>query len=196
VRVIVGQTDCSYLNRYRSNPQIEIIGGSTAEWAEFKNCRVHQRASWNYWRALTLGLQTPDADGLLVFEDDVLPAIKWKRRLCEVIGSIEKAHGIRYVLALYTTLTVGHLPESKYIRYPVNLFFGTQGMYYPESVLEEFAGYLEEKGVRLCCAPYDLILQEYLSNLQIPLFATIPCLVQHVGEISTGLGDFHQARHF
>jgi hypothetical protein len=42
--------------------------------------------------------------------------------------------------------------------------------------------------------PHDLVLSGYSKKENVPIFAAIPCLVQHIGEVSTGLaGFFHQA---
>jgi GR25 family glycosyltransferase involved in LPS biosynthesis len=170
------------------------------EWQQFETRRVHQRACWNYWRSLTFGAKTTGREGLVVFEDDVILAQGWERRLRAVIAEVELVHQERYVLALYVAACVG-LSKSKngshFVEYPVDYFFGTQGMYYPESVRPGFAEFLKAHGVDTFREPYDLLLKDYLKRASIPMFVTIPCLVQHIGRVSTGLAGFHhQARHF
>ena len=215
IRLIVGGPDCEYLERYRSDPFIEIIEISPHEWAHFQNCNVHHRAIWNYWRSLSLGPKTPQRDGLVVFEDDVIPAGGWQRQLYDTIEQIEAQFGRQYVLALYrASVRTKHWRTNRiyplfdrywlhskeegtyYALYPIREFFGTQAMYYPEQVRMGIAEYLKYDIVDPPRLPYDLLLKEYLHKQGIPLFATIPCLVQHIGTISTGLGTFHQAREF
>jgi hypothetical protein len=198
IRLIVGAPDCGYLERYRSNPFMEIIEVLAEEWEHFQNCGVHHRACWNYWRSLILGSRIPSCKGLVVFEDDVIAARGWESRFHDTINQIEAVYKRPFVLALYTALNIRPLLDAQtyYVYYPVPFFYGTQAMYYPEKVRVEFADYLKRNGVASMRMPYDLLLREYLWQERIPLFATIPCLFQHVGEISTGLGLFHKARQF
>ena len=60
----------------------------------------------------------------------------------------------------------------------------------------EFSGFLKSHGVEAYSKPYDLVLKDYLVESRTALFAAIPCLAQHIGRVSTGLGTFHHALHF
>jgi hypothetical protein len=131
----------------------------------------------------------------------VSPARGWESRLHDAISRIEADEAGKYVLALYTAHQVANMPPSLsgkvyYIPYPPHLFFGSQAMYYPEAIRAEFSEYLKTNGVKSFDCPYDLLLGKYLQDTGVPLFAAIPCLFQHAGEFSTGLGDFHQASIF
>jgi hypothetical protein len=198
IRLIVGGPACGYLERYRSNPFIEIIEVGAEEWAHFQNRRIHHRACWNYWRSLTLGPRTPSRRGLVVFEDDVIPARGWESRFHDTVKEIEDVHKGPFVLALYNAIDISPPPgaQAYYVRYLLPFFYGTQAMYYPEEVRVGFADYLKGNGVDSMRLPYDLLLKEYLWKEGILLFATFPCLFQHVGEVSTGLGFFHKSRQF
>ena len=188
---------------------------SSPDWAHFQNSSVHHRAVWNYWRSLTLGPKNLRRDGLLVFEDDVIPAQGWQRRFNDTVKQIEAQFGTRYVLALYRgrfsqsrtfynsfrrTLSDCLYPEEQrayYASYPIGQFWGTQAMYYPEEIRIAFAEYLKINGVDAYRRPYDLLLKDYLETYGVPLFTTVPSLVQHIGEIGTGVGwKFHSARKF
>ena len=198
MRLIVGSPSYGYLERYKSHPCIEIIEVGAEEWAHFQNRRVHHRACWNYWRSLTLGPRTPSYSGLVVFEDDVLPARGWENRFHDTVNQIEAVHKGPFVLALYTPANLPAPPHAQiyYVGYPVPVFFGTQAMYSPEATRAGFTDYLGRHGVDSMQLPYDVLLRNYLWKERIRLVATFPCLFQHVGEISTGLGNFHQARWF
>ena len=74
LRLIAGSPDYEYLERYRDNPAREIIEVPAKGWEHFQNRSVSHRANWNYWRCLTLGPRTSSCEGLLIFEDDVVPA--------------------------------------------------------------------------------------------------------------------------
>ncbi len=198
LRLVVGSPDYEYLERYRNDPFKEIIEVPDKGWKHFHNRRLQHRACWNYWRCLWLGPKTPDADGLVIFEDDVMPAIGWEERFYETIDQIEAVCEGRYVLALYSPRRLSRTPNSRtyFVRYPTQRFYGTQAIYFPEAVREEFMRFMRVFGVNTMKHPYDILLRWYLVNGYIPLFAAKPCLFQHVGEISTGLGKFHKTRQF
>ena len=199
LRVVVGGSNCEYLERYRNSSQIEIFAPPAEEWAFFAQRGVHHRATWNYWRSLVFGARNPERKGLVVFEDDVFPARGWEQRLHETIDQIEAQHTGRYLMALYAATQAG-LPQpvsgSHFVPYPVSWFFGTQAIYFPEAERVGFAGYLKENGVDKYRLPYDYVLREYMQKSGVSIFATIPCLVQHIGEVSTGLGLPHSTHHF
>jgi hypothetical protein len=199
IRLIVGSPPTPYLEQYRDNHFVEIIRPTPLEWERFANCGVHHRASWNYWRTLTFGSSLPLCKGLIALEDDVVSARSWEDRLNAIIHHIEDAHEAPYALALYST---NNLPKSleapnHFVPYIIDRFYGLQAMYYPDSVRAGFADYLLKNGVESYSMPYDLLFREYLQKAGIPLFAAIPSLFQHIGQISTGLSErFHQARSF
>lgn len=196
VRLIVGACDIRYLEQYRESPFIQIVVPPEREWTHFKECCVQQRACWNYWRALSLGANGKPFGDLLICEDDVIVSRGWEERLCDTLNEIESVLKDEFALALYTVFNLHPTNSPVLASYPVERFFGTQAMYYPKSVRIGFSKYLHANGVDHYRRPYDLLLREYLGACRIQLFATVPCLVQHVGEISTGLGVFHQASCF
>ena len=144
LRLTVGGPDIAYLSAYQEKPHIEILGFSSHEWARFQSAPVHHRATWNYWRALAIGGGPPGAKGLVIFEDDVHPANGWRHRLIQIITSIERAEGERFVLAGYTAYGVDRLPALYYASYPVQAFFGTQMMHIPTSCGERVLGVSEK----------------------------------------------------
>lgn len=197
VRLVVGGPDTSHLKQYISAPNVSIVVPQEEQWKKFEQGTVHHRACWNYWRSLVFGPKSPDSTGLVVFEDDIVLTRGWQQRLHETISEIEL--GIKssdFVLALYTARALRQLETRLYAPYPTWSFFGTQAMYYPAHIRNEFAKYLWLTGVQTYREPYDLLLREYLHLRAVPLFATIPCLAQHVGQVSTGLGQFHHAYSF
>ncbi len=85
----------------------------------------------------------------------------------------------------------------RYVQYPAYTFINTQAMYYPETIRVAFAEYLKKEGVESFRVHYDRLLNEYLRITGVPLFATTPCLFEHIGEVSTGLSvAFHRAGCF
>jgi hypothetical protein len=199
IRLVVGGPESGYLERYRGNPQVEILEVTPEDWTRVQNHKVHHRASWNYWRSLSLCGHNQERAGLIVFEDDVVPAHGWQSRFFQIVQQLQSEFGSKYVLALYSAhngLPNPHDAHVHHVPYQIRTFFGTQAMYYPESVRIGWTDFLEANGVITFKAPYDLLLKEYLVKEGIPLFAASPSLVQHIGRVGTGLGAFHQAIHY
>jgi hypothetical protein len=200
MRLVVGSPHYDYLKRYRDKSRMEIIGVAPEDWEHFKDRPVPHRASWNYWRCFVHGVRPGARKGLLIFEDDVLPAKGWEKRLCETIEQIEAEYGEQYVLALYTAYTKLSKPRCAgqyYSTYPSHTFANTQAMYYPEPIRLAFGEYLKREGVDTFRLHYDQLMAEYLNSMGTPLLVTTPCLVQHIGEVSTGLSfAFHRAGCF
>jgi hypothetical protein len=194
----VGAADVTYLQPFRGRSHIEIIEVPKREWEVFKDRRVHHRATWNYWRCLVLGPTERRARGLTVFEDDVILANGWLEHLRSAVTNLEAKHDETFVLALYSPHRVN--PGADFneftVPYPESIFFGTQAMYFPNEVRKGFARFLKVHGVQRDRRPYDLLLRDYLRLSATPLALTYPCLAQHVGRRSTGLGRFHQSSQF
>jgi hypothetical protein len=199
IRMVVGSPSYGYLERYRQNPNIEIIGIEPYEWERFGKYPVIHRALWNYWRCLVYGVRHGSRKGLIILEDDVIPAKGWEERTARTIEEIESEYGDEYVLALHTWFTELAKPAGGryYKPYPAGSFGGTQAMYYPEPIRIAFAEYLKREGVESFRTAYDYMLREYLILTGTPCFATTPCLFQHIGEVSTGLSmAFARAGYF
>jgi hypothetical protein len=197
LRLVVGSPEREYLKKYTTNSHIDFIETTPAEWDRFRDCSVHRRATWNYWRALTFGVRSSSRKGLVVLEDDVVPIDDWESRLYDLIEEIEARGSGAYILSLYAAAESGlKSPEdgTRYVWCPPHDFFGSQAIYYPESLREKYSKYLKQHGVEEFSIPYDLLLGDYSKKENIPIYAAIPCLVDHIGEVSTGLaGFFHKA---
>lgn len=197
VQLIIGSPDVAYLGELETNRFIEVVAPSQQEWGQINDREIHHRASWNYWRCLTLGAKSRIRRGLLVFEDDVLPAHGWERHFHETADQIEAEYGDRWLLSLYASHRFScEGSNAYYTNYPTHVFCCTQAMYFPDKIRAGFARFLKKYGVDSFHAPYDLLLRAYLIVEEVPVFVTTPSLVQHIGEVSTGLGPFHQSPDF
>ena len=199
LRLVVGSPESGYLERYRHHRFIQIIEMPSRAWQRIRDCSIHQRAAWNYLRSLTLATSDPSRQGILIFEDDIVPAGGWEDRLYQIIRQIELEQGSRYILTLYAAQSASEEPRpgTHFAPYPSKNFFGSQAVYYPENIRAGFAEYVKAHAVDSFSGPYDLLLGVYADNEDIPIFAAVPSLVQHIGEVSTGVAGFsHQAKHF
>jgi hypothetical protein len=163
-------------------------------WSWIKNNGLRHRATWNYHRCLTQCIT--GERGSLVLEDDVKFARGWRVRLDMTLTALEYRYGPKFVLTIYDPWNCTPTESYLYAEYPRNDFTGTQGVYYPAQVRQEFAKYLKVKGVIGNKNHYDFLLRDFLVQEGIPLFTTVPSLIQHMGRKTTGLGVWHQAPGF
>jgi hypothetical protein len=197
ITLFPGSPSSAYLDCYRKNRWLQIVPTTAEDWELLEPMGPNQRASWNYWRCLTQGNQY--SNGLLLFEDDVQFAQGWRGRLFRTLPAIEATYGPDFVLALYACypfVREGYEAGALYSPYPAVAFYGTQGMYFTETTRQQFADYLKKHGVDTYRLPHDILLKEFLDKTGFPLFATTPCLIQHIGRTTTGLGSFHQTDGF
>jgi hypothetical protein len=200
VRLVVGEPDDTFLPAHPAIHRVQILVPRHEEWSPFQQRPVAQRAAWNYWRALTVGASGDGTRGLLVLEDDVTLAAGWVDRLRLTIRQLRAQHGDRWILALYTSvlpMPPPHPGRPRVLPYPPQMFYGTQAIYYPPGMRTELADHLRRMTVESFQVPYDIAIALHLRQMEIPLFATVPCLAQHIGEVSTGLATFfHRASRY
>jgi hypothetical protein len=192
ITLMVGAPETGSLDRYRGNPFIKILSPSPEDFAFLEAEDVGRRAAWNYWRCLGEGA---GESRLLIFEDDVIFAAGWEARIARIVEQIERSHA-DYVVSLYYPYPPEESPSGS-IDYPKGKFYGTQGVLFAGRARAEFRKFLRDRGVERWTLPYDLLLQRYTIDADIPLFATMPSLVQHIGAVTTGQsGHFHTTNCF
>ena len=193
ISLVVGSPISTHLDRYQLSPGITIVEMGPNTWAWIKNSNVFHRASWNYYRCLAQCAK--GARGTLIFEDDVQFARGWRSRLDCTLIALEERYGADFVLAVYAPFAFA-VHGQLYAKYPRAKFFGTQGVYYTARTRVGFAKYLKKRGLVANEDGYDHLLRDYLLKEDLPLLATTPSLIQHVGETTTGLGVWHRAPNF
>lgn len=201
ISLVVGSPVSGYVERYRSVPGISIIEMGPNTWSWIKNNSLAHRATWNYYRCLTQ--PTAGTRGTLILEDDIRFARGWRTRLSTTIADLEEHHGPDFVLALYSShgpawfsMLGRSTSKQLYADYPPEKFFGTQGMYYTTKSRQGFAKYLKTNGVIAHKTHYDFLLGKYLSHAGLPLFATVPSIIQHIGESSAIENPWHDSPEF
>jgi hypothetical protein len=147
----------------------------------------HRDSQYNYSVALR---QTVDG---LIIEDDVQLSRKFDQYLDKVKSDIPTP---RYAVALYSCYNWINIPNGLTIaEYPINDFYGTQAMLYDIETARGFGKYLAQN---IGKEPYDLALKTYIKEVdpEVVLYASKLSLVQHIGDVSTGLGNGHTAYNF
>jgi hypothetical protein len=190
--LMVGSPESSYLDRYRGDPALRVVVPTAEEFAGWAGRPVGQRATWNFWRALE------DARGcrrLLLCEDDVVFARGWRAFLGRVVDEAERT-GPDYVLTLYSPGALAGADGRGLTVIDPDCFYGHQAVLYAGRALTGFADHLRRHGVEAWERPQDLNLGRFAREHGLPIYATCPSLVQHVGRVTTGQGHFHQSLTF
>jgi hypothetical protein len=198
VHLMVGGPDADYLRDYAHHPNLTVHRWTDSDAKTADGWWVHRLAAYNYWRCLTV--DGSGHSGLCVCEDDVVFRAGFATKLAATIREIEEQHSqSKYVLAAYAPYSFNsHNQDSsgrRFCRYPANDFYGSQCVYYPASVLAELAAYLYDGAVERAVAPYDIVIKEFCRQTDC-LLACTPSLTQHIGRVTTGLGNFHTSPTF
>lgn len=176
VTLCAGSDDISHIQ----NSEFDIL-----PWREETPKEKRVGFCLNYVRALRHGF-----GDVVILEDDILLCPKWMEELHKAIAEINLD---RYVLALYSPINLSNecFDRGKHYRsYFAPSFFGTQAMYYPESVRYEIADFIYANRYR---KPGDLLISEW-ANTNNCLYALQGSVAQHMGKISTGVaGCDHSA---
>lgn len=147
----------------------------------------HRDAQYNYSQAL---LNTKDG---LIIEDDVILSENFDEHLNMIKSKITDE---RYAIALYSCYS-WYNPRKQLIlaSYPLNKFYGFQAMLYDVETARDFGKYLLDN---IGKEPHDIALATYIKKVspQTKLYATSYSLVQHIGDITTGLGAKHKTFNF
>ncbi len=145
---------------------------------------THRRHTLNYSRPLL--------HHGLILEDDVAFCPAWDVWLGDALQECRRLRPDgRFALALYSCYPWD--PGRLVVEYPAELFYGTQGMYFAPPVRTPLHLHLLGNFGR---EPTDLLIKGFCREQGVPLFACSRSLVQHVGEQTTGLGQFHQTGNF
>lgn len=200
LRLVCGSPDSSHLNAYRNDSRFQIheMSQEEADQRMFNIAGVALRATWGHHRCLHHERANPDADAILVMEDDIKFAQGWLLHLKVAVSEIVNRHGRRWLLSLYAP----HFKEpleayrdgKKWLPRDYKGFYGAQAILYPLGVRDSYLAYLAGHPVNL---PHDLALPDVMKALGIPIFTTAPCLVQHMGAVKQGVsGGMHRSDSF
>ncbi len=189
VLLLVGGEDHSYLSDYLHHENIRVISMTEAELERLRPInRMKARAALNRCRSLRIPLE--GKIGVLILEDDVVCKDNFIRRLLATIREMEQDFGLRdYGLALFSPFDfeaiAGTFTGKRFCEYNGSPFACTQGMYYPAHIAPRLADAVDRCSIENYEMAGDILVGEELKG---KLFATPRFLVQHIGDVSTGLG--------
>lgn len=205
LRLVVGSPDSAYLERYRERAdrfRVEEMSAEEARGFGLDRLYGSQRCALTHSRCLGDGRIDKKADLVMVMEDDIRFALGWFARLQLIIEDVMRSHPRGWALSLYTPNSdeplVCYRRGEKWLRRNYDFsFFGLQAMVYPRWIAAGFADFVMQNNVLKYVKPCDHLLIDFMKDRGLPILATAPSLVQHIGELSMGVSaDFHQSNSF
>jgi hypothetical protein len=204
VSVFIGSPDDMYVNRYRQHSHLDIHPMTAKGWREIEPLTLGQRLCFNMRRALKVA---DSARGVLVLEDDVVFKDGFLQKLIETIREIETTIGhTRYILAGYYSYDFRIFPDlhrgDLFTAYPCDDFYGSQCLYYPREVVAPLRDYITRFGFGDEHMPVDMVIKRLGADLRDRhddtdgIYACARALAQHIGDVTSGVGSFHQSPTF
>lgn len=153
--------------------------------------------TYNFMRAIDWVAQAPDGWGC-VFEDDVRFTTDWVEKLSHLVQAADLSYAKRWVLSLIYFYQPSDFSNYQDTPCGVQLtrwrnpeiFYGAQGLAFPASVAGEFGQMLRRarassiESIRFDWFG-DYAVKAFCRYTRTPLLACHPCLIQHVGDVST-----------
>jgi hypothetical protein len=192
IDLVVGNPNHTYLNNLAQNKHVNIITCTESEWAMVKNKNTPDKFNLNFYRCLTENANK-GALGRLYLEDDIVFKDGWDSSLERIIERL-KQQSSEFVLSLYSAYDLSKA-EGEVIQFDRG-FYGTQAVFFTSGVIEGFADKVMAEGVLNYRHMADLLLQEYCNEKGIPLYVVKHSLVQHIGEESSIVNNFHKSHSF
>jgi hypothetical protein len=148
----------------------------------------------NEWRTLLSITEHPDSDAVVVLHDDIKLSSGFSDRLDRTLADIAAVHADNYVLTLcayYSADPIAAFNAGKLwcvfdeYRKQSAALSGNTAVLYPRRVALLFAEYVRKNAVLEWRGAVDALLGKFCVEFNIPLLASAPSLVQHVGRSSS-----------
>jgi hypothetical protein len=198
LRLVTTAPGATYLDEFRGRAEfmIDELSPPEAQKVTFPleagqavNAPAQRNLCANHRRAI-LALNACDADGIVIFEDDIRFSEGWLCRLGKTLKDVERAHGDWWVMTLFAMFSDAPLmafQSGKLWDYDRRRpFWGTQAIVYPKKVALAFEESIMSRCILEYRLPIDELIGAWSQEHQVPIIATAPSLVQHVGQISAG----------
>jgi hypothetical protein len=182
IRLYLDADNDSFLKAYEhnQNPKV-LIAPKEQRGIEHHLLRLTLAQS----RALS---EAGNEEHFVVAEDDLLFLDGWTSRLQAAVAAARRTSGEAFILSGYSPMmmvgdTIAKWSDSR-------RFYGNQFLYVPKSVRERLSRCLKD---RLGELPSDLLIGRWAAETNVPIFATIPSIVQHVGKKSSIGSPWHSS---
>lgn len=196
VDLMLDSRDVRCVTPVRHHRLVNVHRLSIAEVANLEGKASIYRITCNFHRALALA---PDEEDVLIIEDDLRFRDGWVAMMQAAMVAA-RAHTERFVLvgyAAYAAADFTAVPsrdgtKPMIAEFPHGMFYGNQMLYVPRSVRSDLAKYVQAYGVMADAEPADLLVRDFCHKAGVPILATLPSLVQHVGWVSASKSPTHQ----
>jgi hypothetical protein len=209
LRLVVGALDASHLAPYRDRPDhfvIDELNHEDASRIGFQLLGVKPRCAFGHYRAMKGLLALEESwEAALICEDDIRFAKGWRKYLDRIVEEVKERFGNRWMVTMYrldhclqTGVSTQYRQGHKWLRLPAEeQFWGAQAILYSREALAVFPDCLLKNCIRKFVQPNDITIGQFAALHGIPIIATAPSLVQHIGGKTTGQSEwFHQAECF
>jgi hypothetical protein len=172
-----------YLNKYRYKPFYKIVE------QDYLQMPRHINMNLNYFRVFLHYQQNTE---LITVEDDVIFTTDWFQKLQLTREQIPHPS---YLLSLYRPGPIES--AAPFVEINHTDFSCSQGLFYYNIPIGELMTYVYKYGVDKYIDNIDLLMGRFLRQRDIPILATNPSLIQHIGSVTNGIsGHFHQSESF
>lgn len=215
--LVGGSPDSSHLKPYLSDKRF-LVDPMTDQEAKDSHWHIAgggYRAIIGHRRALHPLKVNPGAQYILVMEDDIQFAKGWIPRFEKTLKEVIKKFSDRFLLSLYSPgdgaqldpVLLAYKSGKLWVDRVSEKFYGVQGILYPTIIRDAYIYETsarpidQERGPgksmdRAYGHPHDLLLPMTMGQLRIPIVATAPSLVQHIGLESGAQSPEHTSKSF
>lgn len=199
IRLVAGSPE-SHLSKYKNDSRFVVDEMSQEEAREIHwhpsngGLRCHK----GHRRAMHPMRFRPGTTHLCIFECDLNFSEGWRERLDLVIREASSIYSDRFILSLYTPGDSSSVVEKSgkrlFVRGPG--FYGAQAILFPIAMCSAYIHETSSRPIdqegppgsfmdRTYSIPYDFQLEKvFMGRFKVPILATAPCLVQHIGAVS------------
>ena len=179
INICLGVANGRYITQYLQEGRIKLRRLHTKKsYAEIKEWLKQRQASWNFSKILRGANR--NKRGIFVLEDDIILNPDWFAHAHEVINEIEKISD-KFILSIYSPHRKMEVGENGFAEYPIDRFFGTQGMYYTPSVAIKLGRFLRDGNYQ---PGHDVMMHDFCKDEKIKVYVPNRITIQHIGEKS------------
>jgi len=210
VIVVTGAPDHSHLSSLdpdiSQDVTISVMPQEIADNAGLRTLSAKQKCAFgHYWWMRQILASPGRPEYVVACEDDVIFAKGWAEHLRSILPNIRPAGREPPIVTLYRPYIKDHTCDRSEERFRngerwyefSDHFWGTQAVVYPLEHLDPISRHLYDFSIKTFTSPVDDAIGAYAWSHGIPTIATTPCLVNHIGEDTTGQSHcFHVADYF
>jgi len=213
LNLFVGKPEDEFVSHYRENGFANVNTATKEEIqkAGIMRLRAVNWCAFNHIRAIREMQKFDGWSDALFLQDDVVFADKWIIRIKQMIHLVRSHYGKNWIITLFRPhddilMQDSVDAEKMWLEVPMNRsFMGIPAIIYPREIIGELPAFLESRCGYIEIMPMrgglgvtvDNAIGEFAKERGISILATVPSLVQHIGEKSSvGTGHYYSSACF